>query len=396
MNENPIETAYPAVTATLGALRAGRMAVVVDEVAGGYRGHLLLAAEHVTGAAITVLGGLGCGLVQVAMPATELDALEIPPADPSGTEAERSRHRVAVTLAAAQAGGICASQRAATLRALIEPGRAATDFTRPGHIFPVGTADDGVLAVPDVPEAAVDIAELAGLRPAAVLCEFIGADGEWPTLAELTELGQAHGFPLVTVRQLLAYRRRELCRVTNHGAARIPVPHGEFQAVGFTDGLGREHVALLHGDPASAPRPLVRLHFECILGDVLGALSCGCRDALDAAMRRIVETGCGALIYIRAGKTAIGDTLRAGGHVGNATFQQPHPVGHSDLQSAFDILDELGMREIRLLTEPGETYAVPAHVHVVQHLALSGRRLESRLLGQAQVQREDPSSILER
>lgn len=367
MSDPRTETGHLAVSAALTALRAGRVIVLADAADDGVRGHLVLAAEHVTAAAITVLGGLGCGLVQVALPATALDEFGVPPADPAGTGPDRSRYRVSVALAGTS--GVRASQRAATVRALASAEPA--EFARPGHVFPLGTVAGGVLALPDVPEAAVDLTELAGLRPAGVLCEITGADGEWPTWPELTELGRAHGFPVVTVAELIAYRRRELCRVTRHGAARIPLPHGEFRAIGFTDGLDREHVAFVHGDPARADAPLVRLHFECIIGDVLGSRACGCRDALHDALDRIARAGCGALIYVRVGTTAIGDTLRSRLHGGESAPPQAHPVGHSDLQSAFDILDDLGMREIRLLTEPGETHAVPAHIRVSARIPLS-------------------------
>ncbi|MFE3543141.1 3,4-dihydroxy-2-butanone-4-phosphate synthase [Nocardia sp. NPDC059177] len=367
MSEPRAETGHQAVSAALTALRAGRVILLADAAADGVRGHLMLAAEHVTAAAITLVGGLGCGLVQVALPAAVLDGFGVPPADPAGTGPDRSRYRVSVALTGA--GGVRASQRAATVRALATA--AAADFARPGHVFPLGTVVGGVLARPEIPEAAVDLAELAGLRPAGVLCEITGADGEWPTWPELTELGRANRFPVVTVAELIAYRRRELCRVTRHGAARIPVPHGEFRAIGFTDGLDREHVAFVHGDPAAATAPLVRLHFECLVGDVLGSRACGCRDALHDALARIAEAGCGALIYVRAGRTAIGDTLRSRGHDADCAPPQAHPVGHSDLQSAFDILDDLGIREIRLLTEPGETHAVPAHLRVAARIPLS-------------------------
>ncbi|MGW6421461.1 3,4-dihydroxy-2-butanone-4-phosphate synthase [Nocardia sp. NPDC055053] len=369
MSENRTETGHPAVSTALAALRAGRVIVVADPAADGVRGHLVLAAEHVTATAVTVLSRLGCGLVQVALRAATLDALAFPPADPAGTGPDRSRYRVSVGLSGA--AGIGASQRAATVRALASADANAAEFTRPGNVFPIGTAADGVLELPGIPEAAVDVTELAGLRPAGVLCEITGADGEYPTWTELAELGRTHGFPVISVAELVAYRRRELCRVTRHGAARIPVPLGEFRAIGFTDGLDREHVAFVHGDPARASAPLVRLHFECLVGDVLGSRACGCRDALHGALARIVAAGCGVLIYVRSGAAAIGATLRASAHGAESAVPQAHPVGHSDLQSAFDILDDLGMREIRLLTEPGETHAVPGHVRVVERVALS-------------------------
>lgn len=369
MSENRTETGHLAVSTALTALRAGRMIIVADPAADGVRGHLVLAAEHVTAAAITVLSSLGCGLVQVALRAATLDALAVPPADPAGTGPDRSRYRVSVGLAGA--AGMRASQRAATVRALASVDAHAAEFARPGNVFPLGTAADGVLELPEIPEAAVDVTELAGLRPVGVLCEITGADGEYPTWTELAELGRANELPMVSVAELIAYRRRELCRVTRHGAARIPVPLGQFRAIGFTDGLDREHVAFVHGDPARASAPLVRLHFECLIGDVLGSRACGCRDALHGAIARIVADGCGVLIYVRAGATAIGDTLRASGHSRESTAPQAHPVGHSDLQSAFDILDDLGMREIRLLTEPGETHAVPAHLRVAARIPLS-------------------------
>ncbi|WP_280252350.1 3,4-dihydroxy-2-butanone-4-phosphate synthase [Nocardia abscessus] len=369
MTASPRPNGRTRVAEATAALRSGRMILVLGETDGACRGDLVMAAECMTAEAANVMTTLGCGLIHVSMRSAALDVLRIPPADPTATGPGRDLFRVSVGLAGA--GGISASQRAQTIRALADPASTPARFTRPGHVFPLGCAAGGVLSVPAYPEAAADLVELAGMAPVGVLCEVCGSDGEQAGRAELLEFARAHGFPVVSLDDLVAYRRRELCRVKRRGVARIPLPMGEFRAIGFTDGLDREHVAFVHGDPAAGSAPLVRLHFECLAGDVFGSRHCGCRAKLEEALDRIARAGDGVLVYVRARSTAVRDTLRACATEGESHCAEAHPVGHSDLQSAFDILDELAMREIRLLSDVAEASLEPERVRIVERIPLS-------------------------
>ncbi|MFJ1456378.1 3,4-dihydroxy-2-butanone-4-phosphate synthase [Nocardia sp. N2S4-5] len=345
------------VAAAVAALRGGRMVLVVGAENGGYRGHLVLAAEHATAEAVNAMTTVGRGLVQVAVPSAALDRLEIPPADPTATGPGRELFRMPVGLTG-ESAGVRASQRARTIRALADPASRPADFTRPGHVFPLGCAAGGVLAAPAPPEAAVDLAGLAGMAAAAALCEVCAADGELAELPELLELGRRHRLPVVSIDDIVTYRRRELARVRRCGTARIPLSAGRFRAYGFTDGLGREHIALVYGHPVSSITPLVRVHGECLFGDALGSRLCGCRTGLDHAVDRIARAGHGVLVYIRTG----GGRAHRPTPSGNTETPYPatHPLEIWDLRTAFDILDELGFHEIRLLADDGQATG-PGH-----------------------------------
>ncbi|MFF3567377.1 3,4-dihydroxy-2-butanone-4-phosphate synthase [Nocardia jiangxiensis] len=355
-----------AVRAAITALRRGRMVLLVSEIDGGYRGDLVLAAERATAQSVDLLTGIGRGLVQVAMRSSELDRLEIPPADPAMTGPGRARFRVPVGAAAT---GAHASQRAKTIRALADPSSTPGSFGRLGHVFPLGCAERGVLDAPAPPEAAMDLAEQAGMSPAGVLCEVCGADGEAARLSELLELGSVHGLPVVSIEDLIAYRRRELCRVERRGVARIPLPVGEFRAVGFIDGLGRDHIAFVHGQPRADRVPLVRVHMECLFGDTLGSLFCDCGAKVDRALELIARAGHGVLVYVRS-RDAVLRGLPSLLSEDDTHTAAAHPVDPGDLLSAFEILDELGMHEIRLLTAADEDDFTPDQVRILDRIAL--------------------------
>ncbi|WP_067887441.1 3,4-dihydroxy-2-butanone-4-phosphate synthase [Nocardia vaccinii] len=359
-----------AVRAAITALRRGRMVLLVSQIDGGYRGDLVLAAERATAQSVNLLTGIGRGPVQVAMRSAELDRLEIPPADPSAADRVRDRFRVPVGPVGSAAAGVYASQRAKTIRALADPSSTAREFSRLGHVFPLGCAGRGVLDAPVPPEAAMDLAEQAGMSAAGVLCEVCGADGEAARLSELLELGAVHGLPVVSIEDLIAYRRRELCRVERRGVARIPLPVGEFRAVGFIDGLGRDHIAFVHGQPRADRVPLVRVHVECLFGDTLGSLFCDCGTRFERALEVIARAGHGVLVYVRS-RDAV---LRGlpGPLSSKRSCAARHSVDPADLMSAFEILDELGMHEIRLLTAADEDRFIPEQVRILDRIELTG------------------------
>jgi 3,4-dihydroxy 2-butanone 4-phosphate synthase/GTP cyclohydrolase II len=226
-----------------------------------------------------------------------------------------------------------------------------------------------VLDVPAPPEAAMDLAEQAGMSPAGVLCQVCGADGDALGLSDLLELGGRYGLPVVWIEDLIAYRRRELCRVERRGVARIPLPVGEFRAVGFVDGLGRDHVAFVHGRPGADRVPLVRVHVECLFGDTLGSLFCDCGMRFECALELIARAGHGVLVYIRSRDAVLRGLPVTTGENATATT---HSVDQADLLSAFEILDDLGLHEIRLLTAPDEDHFVPEQVRILDRIAMTG------------------------
>ena len=318
------------------ALRAGQMVIVVDDADRENEGDFVLAAEHVSAQAINFMATFGRGLICVPMRTEALDALEIPPAVAHNSDPHRTAFRVSVDHATLAKTGISARDRANTIRALVDPKSAPTDFTRPGHVFPLGYTEGGVLARPGHTEAAVDLVTMSGLAPAGVICEICSADGEMARMPELLEIGRAHGLPVLAIADLIAYRRRESCKVKRIGDARLPLAMGTFRAVGFIDESNREHVALVLGAVDNGPVPLVSIHAESLIGDVFGPG----RDQLEQSLSRIAAHGNGAVIYLRDGNaTGVAGLMR-----GRSLDQ--HAAG-----VAGEILANLGVREFRLLTD---------------------------------------------
>ncbi|PEG52781.1 3,4-dihydroxy-2-butanone-4-phosphate synthase [Mycolicibacterium diernhoferi] len=307
------------------------MVIIVDDADRENEGDFVLAAEHVSAEAINFMATVGRGLICVPMRTEALEALEIPPAVAHNTDPKGTAFRVSVDHAGTATTGISATDRANTIRALIDPASKPLDFTRPGHVFPLGYARGGVLARPGHTEAAVDLAELSGLIPAGVICEICSADGEMARLPELMEIGRTHGLPVLTIADLIAHRRDQLCEVERVGEARLPLAAGVFRAIGFVDRSNREHIALVMGRLDTGTVPMVSMHAEWLLGDVFG----GGRDELDRALRRIAIHGHGVLIYLRDPQA---DCIGAG--------VARHPLSRHDQRVADAILVKLGIGEI--------------------------------------------------
>ena len=316
------------------SFRAGRMVIVVDDENRENEGDFVLAAEHVSPQAINFMATVGRGLICVPMRTEALEALDIPPAVTNNTDPKGTAFRVSVDHARLATTGISASDRANTIRALVDPKSEPTDFTRPGHVFPLGYREGGVLVRPGHTEAAVDLAVLSGLTPAGVICEICTSDGEMARMPELLEIGRTHALPVLRIADLIAYRRRELCRVERAGEARLPLKAGTFRAIVFLDGARREHVALVMGALDSWPLPLVSVHAERLIGDVFGTG----RDDLERSISRIAEHGNGAVIYLR-NPDAAHFTLGSG----------ERPLSEQDDHVVREILAKLGVHEMRLL-----------------------------------------------
>jgi 3,4-dihydroxy 2-butanone 4-phosphate synthase / GTP cyclohydrolase II len=264
----------------------------------------------------------GRGLVCVPMTAWRLAALRIDPmvarnSDPAGTA-----FHVSVDVRSGTTTGISASDRAATIRALADPHSRAQDFSRPGHVFPLAARDGGVLERAGHTEAAIDLVNLAGLEPVAVICEIADSDGEMARMPALVKFAERHQIPMITIAELAAYRRRTERLIDRVGQARLPLPQGQFTVVGYIDRTnGAERVALLHGDLATADHVPVLVHTECLYGDVFGSLACNCGSQLKYALDLIADNWAGVILYQRQGHNRSLQCTPAGKRLGDLEAQ---------------------------------------------------------------------------
>ncbi len=341
-------------------IAAGRPVVVVDDENRENEGDIIFAASMVTPELLAFMIRYTSGVICVPLPGRELDRLQLPLMTSQNTERMRTAFTVTVDARHGVTTGISAADRATTIRRLVDPETTATDLVRPGHIFPLRYADGGVLRRPGHTEAAVDLARLAGLPEAGVLAEVVNDDGTMARLPQLREFANAHGLTLISIEQLVNYRRRTERQLTRQARTRIPNAHGVWQAYGYRHEIdATEYMALVLGDVGGGEGVLTRLHSECLTGDVFGSLRCDCGAQLEAAMTAIAAEGRGVVLYLRGhegrgvgllGKLQAYELQDAGADTVDANLELGLPADAREYSAGAQMLADLGVRSVRLLT----------------------------------------------
>ncbi|MGH9523083.1 MAG: 3,4-dihydroxy-2-butanone-4-phosphate synthase [Terriglobales bacterium] len=378
------------VPAAIEEIRAGRMVIVVDDEDRENEGDLTLAAEKVTPEAINFMAKYGRGLVCLAMTEERLDALRIGPMTAENTSQFGTAFCEAIDARDGVTTGISAYDRARTIQVAIDPRSRPGDLARPGHVFPLRARKGGVLVRAGQTEASVDLARLAGMVPAGIICEIMNEDGTMSRVPDLIKFCQEHGMKMLTVAELIRYRMAHERYVRRVGEALLPTRFGEFRMIAYESEINGDesHIALLKGDVEQAKGPvLVRMHAHCVVGDVFGATWCECRQTIERSLEIIDREGLGALIYLH--QSTKGFTVEKLGDKPVLSFHRERRLPalpeserktQRDIGIGAQILSDLNLRRIRLLTNhPRRVAGLEGFdIEIVEQVPITAERAASK------------------